>query len=268
MNMLSSVTPWDMVAEGYSEVAMKSFQGYTDKALEILEIEPHHHVLDICCGPGTLALSAAKRARSVKAIDFSESMLTILDSSIKELALDNMEIHCGDAQALPYDDNSFDAAYSMFGLMFFPDRAKGYSEIHRILKPGARTVISSWAPVSQSPVMKAAFGGLRAMNPEIPEPQTAIDSLENPDFFKSELIDAGFKDVTVHGHTEHMQIDSVEDFWDNMIKGSAPLVMMKSNMSEELWKEKNKIALEYLKEIISPDTQSLSADAWLAVGTK
>lgn len=268
MNMLSSVTPWDMVAKGYSEVTMKMFKSYADHALALTGLDKDSHVLDIACGPGTLALNVAKETKSVKAIDFSASMVGILDRTIKDESIDNIETFCGDAQHLPYKDDSFDAAFSMFGLMFFPDRMKGYQEIYRTLKPGGKTVISSWAPTTQSPIMMAVFGALKAMNPDIPEPQTNIESLENPDFFKTELIKAGFKDVEVLPVSKSIQVDSVEEFWENMVKGSAPIIMMKNSMPEKTWQEKNCIALNYLHNMMDTVPTVLSADAWFGVGVK
>ncbi len=150
-SMLSTVTPWDTVAEGYSEITVQLFQEYADEALALANLDAGCNIVDIACGPGTLALAAAKRVNSVNAIDFSPRMVEILRKSIDEKKLDNVEVRCGDAQHLPYENGSFDAAFSMFGLMFFPDRQKGYAEIYRTLKPGGRVVISSWAPVSESP---------------------------------------------------------------------------------------------------------------------
>ena len=267
-NMFSSVTPWNAVAQGYADVTMKLFQGYTDKALELANLADDSHVLDIACGPGTLALTVAKKVNSVQAIDFSESMLAILNDTIQQQAINNIETHCGDAQTLPYDNESFDGAFSMFGLMFFPDRNKAYGEILRTLKPGGKVVISSWAPVSQSPGMKAAFGALRAINPDVPEPQTDIASLENPEFFTQELTNAGFKDVEIHLVTGSMVAKSVESFWSDMVRGSAPIVMYKNSLSNEEWQEKNQIALEYLHETISDNLDGLTSDAWLALARK
>ena len=267
-NMLSSATPWNAVAEGYAEVTMKLFQGYTDKALELANLSDDSHVLDIACGPGTLALTAAKQVSSVQAIDFSESMLALLNDTIQQKAINNIETYCCDAQTLPYQNESFDGAFSMFGLMFFPDRNKAYAEILRTLKPGGKVVISSWAPVTQSPGMMAAFGALRVINPDVPEPQTDIESLENPEFFTNELINAGFKDVEMHLVTGTMAAKSVEIFWSGMVKGSAPIVMYKNSLSNEEWAEKNRIALDYLYEAIGDNLGGLSSDAWLAVARK
>lgn len=267
-NMLSNVIPWDTVAAGYADTTMQLFRGYAEKALELANITPQCKVLDVACGPGTLTLLAAQHADKVAAIDFSSAMVAILNNTIDTHTIDNIAVEYGDAQQLPFKDASFDAAFSMFGLMFFPDRQRGYSEIHRSLKPGGKVIISSWAPVADSPAMQVMFGAIKAMKPELAEPQNDIESLENPEFFKRELLAAGFHKVEIHRITEHYPIESAEKFWHDMVKGSAPIVMMKNAMAKDEWQKKEAIALDYLHAKIPNAPTTLSADAWFGYGEK
>lgn len=267
-NMLSTVTPWEMVAEGYAETTMKLFRSYTEKALEVANISKESAILDVACGPGTLPLLAADQVKSVHAIDFSESMIKVFKEAMQTEGLKNIEIHCCDGQALPFSDEMFDVAFSMFGLMFFPDRNKGYAEIYRALKPGGKIIISSWAPVSESPIMQTMFGALKAMKPEIPEPQTDIESLENPEFFKAELQNAGFNEVEILPVIGEYPISDLQEFWSDMVKGSAPIVMLKNSMSPEEWEEKERVALDYLQNKLPSLPTSLYAKAWLGCGIK
>jgi ubiquinone/menaquinone biosynthesis C-methylase UbiE len=267
-NMLSTVTPWEMVAEGYAETTMKLFRSYTEKALEVANISRESAILDVACGPGTLPLLAAAQVNSVHAIDFSESMVKLFKEQVEAGGLKNIEIHCGDGQELPFSNEMFDLAFSMFGLMFFPDRNKGYSEIYRTLKPGGKILISSWAPVSESPVMQTMFGALKAMKPEIPEPQSDIESLENPEFFRTELQNAGFNDVEILPVAGEYPITDLQGFWRDMVKGSAPIVMLKKSMSPEEWEEKERVALDYLQNTLPSLPTSLYAKAWLGCGVK
>ena len=264
---LSSHEPWDLVAKGYSEITMAVFQGYTDAALAMVNLDSQSRILDLACGPGTLALTAAKDVDQVKAVDFSREMIGILNHTLESEGIKNIETWCGDGQALPFEDNSFDAAFSMFGLMFFPDRMKGYREIFRTLKPGGVVVISSWAPLSDSPLQQAVFGALREMMPSMPKPQQNVESLENPEFFREEMTKAGFKDVRIEPVSCGTEITSIDSFWEDTVKGAAPLVMVKNSMTEEQWQEKSKIALGYLQKTIG-DSKNLSAQAWLGYGVK
>jgi len=136
------------------------------------------------------------------------------------------------------------------------------------MKPGGRVCISSWAPVDRSPMMQAMFESMRAIKSDMPGPKTDLESLENPDVLKSEMAAAGFRDVTIHGVTKAVPINSAKELLDNMVKDSAPVTMMKNSMPEEFWCKKCEIAIGRVEEAAGPFPTSLCADAWLGVGVK
>ena len=267
-NPLSASEPWNLVADGYAETTMIVFEQYADEAIAASKLKPNSTVLDVACGPGTLALRLAQHAEQIHGIDFSEAMLAVFRNKIEQAGHRNIALHCGDAQTLPYRDATFDAAFSLFGLMFFPDRKKGFAEIYRTLKPGGSIALTSWAPVDQSPAMMTMFGALRAIKPDLPQPQRSIATLENPERFKQEMIDAGFRNVEIRGVTKAFPIPSIPEFWDFMVRGSAPIQMMKKGLGEELWREKEKLALAWLEETLPALKGPLTSDAWLGVGVK
>jgi ubiquinone/menaquinone biosynthesis C-methylase UbiE len=268
-NMLSAIEPWDLVANGYAETTMQMLAQYADEAIAASNLKPGSKILDVACGPGMLALMVAPDAGEVHGIDFSAPMLDIFKQHVARTGHNNITIRHGDAQALPYANNTFDAAFSMFGLMFFPDRCKGFAEIYRTLKPGGTIAVTSWAPIDRSPAMQTMFGAIRAINPSIPEPQKSIDTLENPDVFRQEMQDAGFRDVKIHSVTRFaFPALSIPKFWDDMVKGSAPIQMMKKNMGDAAWKEKEVLAISYLEEKLTELPSRLASDAWLGTGIK
>jgi len=267
-NPLSKFEPWDLVASGYAMTTMQVFKQFSEKAMVASGLKAGATVLDVACGPGTLSLMAARHAASVHAIDFSRVMLDCFAERIAQEGIRNINIHHGDAQSLPYDDAQFDAAFSMFGLMFFPDRCKGFAEIYRTLKPGGSIAITSWAPIDQSPAMQMMFGALKAMKPELPEPQRAIGTLENPERFEQEMREAGFRDVEIRPLTGSFPVKSVGGFWDGMVKGGAPIQMMKRGMGEDIWRAKEKLALAFLEPLLPTTPTELSSAAWLGVGVK
>lgn len=268
VNPLSASEPWNLVADGYAETTMIVFEQYAKTAIAASNIKSGAVVLDVACGPGTLALMVARSAGKVHGIDFSAAMLAVFKNKIEQVGHSNIALHCGDAQTLPYPNEMFDAAFSLFGLMFFPDRKKGFAEIHRTLKPGGSIAVTSWASVDQSPAMQMMFGALRAIKPDLPQPQRSIGTLENPDVFKQEMQDAGFRNVEIRCVTKPFPVTSLPEFWASMVKGSAPIQMLKKNMGETAWREKEILALDYLKERLPPLPTALTSDAWLGVGVK
>ncbi len=83
-----------------------------------------------------------------------------------------------------------------------------------------------------------------------------------------EMQDAGFRNVEIHRVTKAFPVGTVPEFWDSMVKGSAPIQMMKKNMGEELWRVKEKVALAWLEETLPTLKMPLTSDAWLGVGVK
>ncbi|MEO8331855.1 MAG: methyltransferase domain-containing protein [Gallionella sp.] len=267
-NPLSTSEPWDLVADGYAETTMHMLAQYAEEAIAACALQHGATLLDVGCGPGTLALMVAREASQVHGIDFSETMLDIFRQHVARAGHNNITIQHGDAQTLPYPDEMFDAAFSMFGLMFFPERSKGFAEIHRTLKPGGSIAVTSWAPVDQSPAMQTMFGALRAIKPDLPEPQRSVSTLENPEVFKQELQDAGFRDVEIRSVTKPFPVESIPEFWESMVKGSAPIQMLKKSMGESAWREKEILAINYLEDRLPSTPTELTSDAWLGLGIK
>ena len=268
MDSLSTPKPWDMVAEGYAETTMKLFSSYIERALDLMDIRPGEHLADIACGPGTLSLAAAARGATVEALDFSPAMVGLLRNSIALRGLRGIAVTEGDGQNLPYAGATFDAAFSMFGLMFFPDRPRGHAELFRVLKPGGRVCVASWAPVDQSSLMVALYSAIQAINPDMPNPEPDMASLENPDVLKAELGAAGFGDVAVRRVSDSTEVTSAEAFWADMVRGAAPLRLLQESMDETAWAAAGRTAIDHLNRTIGPFPAELSMTAWLGTGVK
>src|SRR5437763_1678380 len=153
---LASPMPWDLVAVAYEQDVVPMFEAFAREALRLAAPPSGSRIVDVACGPGTLSALAARDGLRVDAIDFSPQMLERLAAR----TLANVTARLGDGQALPYEAGTFAAGFSMFGLMFFPDRAKGFAELRRVLAPGARAVVASWIPIDEIPLMKAMFAAV------------------------------------------------------------------------------------------------------------
>jgi ubiquinone/menaquinone biosynthesis C-methylase UbiE len=113
-------------------------------------------VLDVACGTGVLAIEAARRVAPngrVAGLDRNPGMLDVARRKASEI--DWQE---GMAEALPFADASMDRVVSQFGLMFFEDRAKAMAEMWRVLKPGGRLAVATYARAERSPGYAAMIG--------------------------------------------------------------------------------------------------------------
>jgi demethylmenaquinone methyltransferase/2-methoxy-6-polyprenyl-1,4-benzoquinol methylase len=96
-------------------------------------VSPGDRVLDSCCGTGDLAIASLRTGGRVTGLDFSERMLERARAKS-----DQVEWVQGDALALPFDDDSFDAATIGFGARNLDDLDAGLRELRRVLRPGGR----------------------------------------------------------------------------------------------------------------------------------
>lgn len=256
---LAAPEPWNLVADAYTAELLGMFERFSRDALALVQIPPTARVLDVAAGPGTLTLLAAEAGHSVSAIDFSEQMVKNLRRRLNGAQL-GADTRVGDGQALPWEASSFDAAFSMFGLMFFPDRARGLAELRRVLKQGGALVISSWAPFEG--IFKTIMASVAEAVPEVPF-GSGKGPLGSAEELLAELTAAGFSDVRVSPITHTMPADSVEDVWAVSQRTTAPLVLLARRLGEARWAEISAHVLTRLRATYGSGAVSISSTALL-----
>ncbi|MCR5453694.1 MAG: bifunctional demethylmenaquinone methyltransferase/2-methoxy-6-polyprenyl-1,4-benzoquinol methylase UbiE [Bacteroidales bacterium] len=128
------------------------------KAIKIANENHPTSILDIAAGTGDFSILEAQRTQAqITAIDISQKMLdvAILKAEKNGLA-ERITFQKADSLAMPFADNTFDAATVGFGVRNFVDIPKGLSEIYRVLKPGGRLVVLELSE-PYNPVVKAGF---------------------------------------------------------------------------------------------------------------
>ena len=101
-------------------------------------IEPHHAILDVGCGPGSISADLAELASSgsVTCLDTSESVLESARATFGERGLSNGEFAAGNVEKLPFDDDTFDIVHAHQVVIHLPDPETAMREMRRVLKPG------------------------------------------------------------------------------------------------------------------------------------
>jgi SAM-dependent methyltransferase len=258
--------PWNLLAPAYEVEVAPSFQHFVEEALRLAAPRAGGRLADVACGPGTLALIAAGRGFEVDALDFSPEMIGLLERTVRERGITGIRPRIGDGQALPYADRGHDAAFSLFGLMFFPDRARGFSELRRILRPGARAVISSWQPMERSPALVTLFGALQQALPAGAAPPSQPPPLVTADDCRAEMQQA-FGDVEVHPVSTRVSFPSAEALWGSMERSMPPLVLLRHRLGEQAWAPISGRMRDTLPGSLGRGPVSLDLHAWLSVGS-
>ena len=130
-------------------------------------VKPGQVVLDVACGTGVVAVTAARAGAQVKALDLAPALLARARQNA-EVAGVAIEFTEGDVEALPYPDASFDVVLSQFGHMFGPRPAVTVAEMLRVLKPGGRIAFNTWPPELFTGLMFALVSRYVAPPPDVP----------------------------------------------------------------------------------------------------
>jgi len=265
-NPLSSPVPWDLVASEYAAEVAPVFAWFAQQAIDLALLSPGARVLDVAAGPGTLSFLAARSGARVTAIDFSPAMI----EKLRERAFADrvaIESHVGDGQALPFADASFDGAFSMFGLMFFPDRILGLRELLRMLVPGGVAVVSSWASEDGDTWRNLIWDAVREHLPNLPL-GGSTPPLGNVDDCRREMTAAGFESVEIHEVTHTLPTMTTRQAWAWMVRATAPVALLRQKLGPMKWAGFEICVLARLIEAFGEKGGSMQRKANLSVGRK
>jgi ubiquinone/menaquinone biosynthesis C-methylase UbiE len=131
-------------AEAYESMFVPALFGeWAEPLVDAVGVRPGQRVLDVACGTGVVARTAARRVGrhgSVVGVDINDGMLEVARRLRPDLAW-----HRADAADLPFADDSFDAALCQAALMFFPDRVAALREMARVTTAGGTVGLHVWA---------------------------------------------------------------------------------------------------------------------------
>ncbi len=235
-------------AEIYDEFFVPAlFQEWTKHVLDAAQVGEGQLILDVACGTGVLARSAAIRvgtASKVSAIDINAGMLDVARKS--NPAIDWREAQ---AEALPFEDNSFDAVVSQYGLMFFQDRPKAIQEMLRVVRPGKKVAIAVWGKLDDTPGYAAMVDLLLGLfGEEAANGIRAPYNLGDKQHIIEILNQAGINNYGINTITGTARFPSIEDWMFTDIKGWVLADSIDDAQYQQLLDEANKEMQQFLLE--------------------
>jgi ubiquinone/menaquinone biosynthesis C-methylase UbiE len=147
-------------------------------------------VLDVACGTGNAALVAAARGASVVGVDLSPALIDLARARARAAQAPDVTFLVGDAGNLPVEAGAFDAAVSVFGVIFAPDPALAVGQMLAALRPGGSLLIASW--LSRGPIHEAGRA-LREALPDVGGPERI--RWDDPEWVRDLLGAAGAREV-------------------------------------------------------------------------
>lgn len=232
---------WNAVAAGWEkwrETLQKGTAAVTDRLLEMTEVRTGSRVLDLACGVGEPALTAARRvgkSGEVIALDQSPAMLELASRRAQELQLDNMRFVNGNGETLEGVHGSFDAILCRWGLMFFHDLPGALQRIQQALRPGHRFAAAVWSLPARVPTVNLAISvthrvlGITPAEDETPGPF----SLSDHERLRQHFINAGFRQVFLEYMPVTLEAPSVDEYMELIQDLFAPVVALLAQQPEE-----------------------------------
>lgn len=186
---------WDRASSFYEEYWQQQLRPALDLVLDTADLQPGEDVIDVACGTGLVTLPAAASVSPggrVLATDLAPKMVAGLERSLAAAGITNVEVACGDAETLDVEA-VFDVALCSLGLMYVADPSAAVRELHRVLRPGGRTVVSVWGERSNCGWAELfPIVGARISSDVCP----MFFALGAPGALTETLAQAGFVDVT------------------------------------------------------------------------
>ncbi len=212
---------FERAAPTYDIAGIEFFAPFGERLAEVAVLQPGERVLDVACGAGAVLLPAAELVGPdgvVVGVDAAPAMVARARAAAAERGLENVRVGEMDAQALGFEDASFDVVFCGFGVFFMPDPQAALREWHRVLAPHGRLGASVWSGARDP---RWAFEGelIREFAHEVPAELVEGAARMTQQFndarsLKAALRSGGFKHVAV----EEMEIERSyadrDGWWD------------------------------------------------------
>lgn len=217
-----------MWAAGDFPTIATTIQGASDFVIERLEVEPGQDLLDVATGSGNAAIPAAERGARVVGLD---QVPELLEAARARAADAGVEIEWveGDAEALPFDDSSFDRVSSVFGVMFAPRHQQAADELVRVTRAGGRIAVAAWTPEGLNGQM---FKTLGAHMPP-PPPELESPALWGDEDHVRELFSDSRLELRLERHTVSVAWESIDGWADHCEVNLGPTVLAKAALEPQ-----------------------------------
>jgi SAM-dependent methyltransferase len=209
------------IAHNYDEYMVPLiFDDYARDVARVIARNPGADVLETAAGTGALTrhlLDRLNGSSRIVATDLNEGMLDLAASKTNG----QVGYRLADACDLPFGDDSFDAVACQFGVMFFPDRAQGFAEAARVLRPGGQFVFNVWDSLEHNRLAEIVHETVNRMHADDPIPTLTVPfARQDLSAIKDELEAAGFTHIEIAVLPARSRANSARDVVQALVLGS------------------------------------------------
>ena len=213
----------------YPAVATEVIGGLGAVVVDATGVEPGERVLDVAAGSGNAAVPAALAGGQVVASDLTPELFEAGRAAAADAGVE-IAFEQGDAEALPYDDASFDVVLSCVGLMFAPHHERSAAELLRVTRPGGRIGLLSWTP---SGFIGRMFATMKPYAPP-PPPGAQPPPLWGDEQHVRDLLGAGVADLAATtGNARVDRFADGEEFLTFFKENYGPTIAVYRNIADQ-----------------------------------
>jgi SAM-dependent methyltransferase len=251
-----------MWGNGPYERITNTIKDIHERVIERVDPKPGERLLDAATGTGAVAILAAKRGADVVGQDLAPVLIDTARERASEEGV-TVQFEVGDAEAMTYDDATFDIVTSTCGVMFAPDHPAVAGELARVTKPGGRVALACWTPEGGLAQM---FGMMRPFLPPPPEGAGSPFGWGNEAHVRELLGDAF--ELEFEEHDSILRTADGEEYWELFSTSYGPTKTAAEALDAERREEFHQTWVDFFEERREGDEVVHHREYLLTLGTR
>jgi SAM-dependent methyltransferase len=260
----SASSPFGQSAEAYEQLMGRWSRRLAPQLLRFGGLAEGERVLDVGSGTGSLTFAASQIAEVMRVVGIDRAEAYVAFARARNTD-PRISFETADACSLPFDDRSFDRAFSMLVLQFIPDATRAVAEMRRVVRPGGTVTAAVWDDFTGLPHIRLLIDIARVLDPAFDWP--LLRPLTGPGELAGLWRELGLLDVEQTSLMIRMEFASFDDYWLPFTKGEGPPGQLLASLSDAARERlKDQVRRAYVAN--RPDgARSFACVAWACRGT-
>lgn len=252
---------FDRASPTYDRVGGAYHEHFARRLVDLAGIAPGSDLLDVACGRGAVLLAAASTAGSLTGIDVSPAMIERAAADLRAAGVDGCRLRVMDAEHLEFPDAGFDALTAAFMLSFLPHPDRAAAEFRRVLRPGGRIAVSTWAEDDD----RWAWADDLLATAGTPRHRALRQPFDRAEDVIELLAQADFEDLRSHHETTDIHFATEHEWWD--WQWSFSLRGILEQLDEPTVTTIRDASFREMAALKTPQGYPMRLNAWIITGT-